>query len=49
MRRLGEAAGRVEGLTAPALRAALVAVFGYGGGMVTQGVVGAAARRLALF
>jgi hypothetical protein len=41
MRRLGEAAGRIEGLTGPALRAALVAVFGYGGGMATQGVAGA--------
>jgi hypothetical protein len=40
MRRLGEAAARVEGLTGPALRAALVAVFGYGSGMVTQGIAG---------
>lgn len=37
MRVLGEAAGRMEGMTAPVLRALQVVVFGFGGGLVTQG------------
>jgi hypothetical protein len=40
MRVLGEAAGRMEGMTAPVLRALQVLVFGFGGGLVTQGLAG---------
>lgn len=40
MRELGQAAGRVEGVMPPVLRALQVVVFGIGGGLVTQGLAG---------
>jgi hypothetical protein len=40
IRELGRAAGRVEGVMPPVLRASQVVVFGFGGGLVTQGLAG---------
>jgi hypothetical protein len=37
MRELGQSAGRMEGMTAPVVRALQIVVFGLGGGLVTQG------------
>jgi hypothetical protein len=37
---LGAAIGRMEGMTAPVLRALQIVVFGFGGGLVTQGLAG---------
>jgi hypothetical protein len=39
-RELGRAAGRIESVMAPTLRALQVVVFGAGGGVVTQGIAG---------